>query len=423
MNRFICFITLFIIFLFPFLSNAQNFWQHTSGPDGGDIICLALNSNGHIFAGSRTNGVYLSTDNGNNWSQKNTLLTSPYIRSLAINSNGHIFVGTNPVYGTSGGGIYRSTDNGNTWAQINIGLTGTDIWGIFSLVVSSSGFIFAGTEDYKVFLSTNNGNNWIQVGTLNGSVLSFAITSNGHIFAGTKGGGVYRSTDNGNNWTQINTGLTNKYVQSLAINSIGQIFAGTNVVYRSTDNGNIWTQVSLEPTYITSFAINSSGHIFYGANAAGVYRSTDNGNNWTQLNKGLTNTAVLSLVISPNGYIFAGVDGKVFRSIQSTTSIDETDMGIPPSFVLLQNYPNPFNPITTIKFALPVRAKVNLSIYNLLGEKVAELVNEQLGISNHEIEWNASNYSSGIYFYSINTVPSTSSGQAFREIKKMILVK
>ena len=70
---------------------------------------------------------------------------------------------------------------------------------------------------------------------------------------------------------------------------------------------------------------------------------------------------------------------------------------LPNQYSLKQNYPNPFNPKTTIQFGLPVAEKVIISIYNLLGEKVAVLLNGHRDAGYHEITWNASNLPSGLY--------------------------
>ncbi len=89
---------------------------------------------------------------------------------------------------------------------------------------------------------------------------------------------------------------------------------------------------------------------------------------------------------------------------------------LPITYELYQNYPNPFNPETTIKFAIPKESKVNLSIYNVLGELVSTLVNEQKKPGYYEYELDAPNLASGVYLYRIK------SGD-FVETKKMILLK
>ena len=87
-----------------------------------------------------------------------------------------------------------------------------------------------------------------------------------------------------------------------------------------------------------------------------------------------------------------------------------------------QNYPNPFNPETNIKFTLPELSSVKLIIYNILGEVVSELINEQKDPGYYKVVWNAGNYSSGIYFYSIYA-KSKETNREFKSVRKMLLVK
>lgn len=81
-----------------------------------------------------------------------------------------------------------------------------------------------------------------------------------------------------------------------------------------------------------------------------------------------------------------------------------------------QNYPNPFNPSTTIGFSLPAESSVKLSIYDITGREVATLVNQRLSAGEHKYQWNASNFSSGVYFYRI-------SSPGFEITKQMNLIK
>jgi hypothetical protein len=94
----------------------------------------------------------------------------------------------------------------------------------------------------------------------------------------------------------------------------------------------------------------------------------------------------------------------------------EVEVKGPKEFVLYQNYPNPFNPSTTIKFALPEKTNVELTVYNSLGEKVAEVFNGAMDEGYHEIEFRAESLSSGIYFYRLET-------DKFVNVKKMIVIK
>ena len=97
------------------------------------------------------------------------------------------------------------------------------------------------------------------------------------------------------------------------------------------------------------------------------------------------------------------------------TGIDD-DATLPVSFRLDQNYPNPFNPSTTIEFSLLKSSKTTLIVYNMLGQTVTKIVDGDLQAGSYKYNWNASNLSSGIYFYRIV------SGD-FIETKKMMLIK
>ncbi len=85
-------------------------------------------------------------------------------------------------------------------------------------------------------------------------------------------------------------------------------------------------------------------------------------------------------------------------------------------FFCLFNYPNPFNPSTTIKFAVPKSSNVKIAVYDLTGKELEVLVNEHVQPGTYQTAWNASKYSSGIYFYKLTS-------DNFTETKKMILIK
>jgi hypothetical protein len=106
-----------------------------------------------------------------------------------------------------------------------------------------------------------------------------------------------------------------------------------------------------------------------------------------------------------------------FNGTYKYSNIIVVDVDFTPNqYVLYQNYPNPFNPSTTIKYALPKSSKVNLSVYNVVGEVVSILVNEVQEGGFHEIDLDVSNLPSGIYYYRITA-------DSFVETKKMILMK
>jgi hypothetical protein len=89
---------------------------------------------------------------------------------------------------------------------------------------------------------------------------------------------------------------------------------------------------------------------------------------------------------------------------------------LPTTYNLEQNYPNPFNPSTTIKFQIPNKALVTLKIFDVLGNEVGVLVNREMDTGNYEVEFDAIEIPSGIYFYRLHT-------DSFIETKKMMLIK
>jgi hypothetical protein len=91
--------------------------------------------------------------------------------------------------------------------------------------------------------------------------------------------------------------------------------------------------------------------------------------------------------------------------------------------ILEQNYPNPFNPSTTITFSIFERSTVRLSIFNTLGQKISEILNEVKDAGSYEQSLNASQLSSGIYFYRMDATSAQNSGKTFVETKKMVLLR
>jgi hypothetical protein len=122
---------------------------------------------------------------------------------------------------------------------------------------------------------------------------------------------------------------------------------------------------------------------------------------------------ISSLNASSLSYRLKQID---FNGEYEYSDVVQVDNLAPTDYVLEQNYPNPFNPSTTIKFGLPKKSDVVITIYNSLGAEVATLFNEVREAGSYEIEFNADNFSSGIYYYKIEA-------SQFIETKKMILLK
>ncbi len=124
----------------------------------------------------------------------------------------------------------------------------------------------------------------------------------------------------------------------------------------------------------------------------------------------------ISYLTYDDGYFIFKPDSSITSNFSIITGTPANVSRVPTKYTLAQNHPNPFNPKTVISYQLAGGSDVELSIYNLLGQKVATLVSERRKAGYHQVEWDASLYASGIYYYKIVA------GE-FRSVKKMILLK
>ena len=404
-----------------FSSDNGNTWIHKSNGMRGvyfNSICADSNNNFFgVISGLPT--FYKSSDNGLSWEIFTNDFPFSSVHSIAINQNGHFFAG---IYDEETGiqfGICRSTDNGTSWEIVLEDLE----YLIKEIKIKQNGDIFA-IADIGIFRSTNNGDNWNQVFSEWGP-RALDFNNDGHIFVASIGQGVYRSTDNGENWIQINNGLTSLYTRSIAVNHNGYIFVGSgDGIFRSTDNGDSWHQASsgLSHDLMISIAINQSGYLFAGT-YGGVFWSTDNGENWSELNSGLTGYAVYKLSINPAGYLVASTNNGIFKSINTTTDVNTNSGNLPSKYFLSQNYPNPFNPTTIIRYEIPEQSITMLKVYDVLGNEITTLVNEEKPAGSYEVEFDGVNLTSGIYFYQLRVYPAGSGAGSFVESKKMVLLR
>ena len=415
MNRIILTITLL------FFLNMQNYsqWQKTSLQTTVKINTLAI-SGLNIYAGTNGDGIFESTDNGENWDNRNDGLQSKVIYTLLINGT-TIFAGTAT-------GVSISLNNGLNWETINSGLPEEPVT---SIALDNSSGLFAGTWK-GVYSSTNNGTNWSATDLTTTMPVNSIAVFNSIVFVSTYAGGIFRTENRGNTWTDISiwiieydswTGLeiSRRLVPVYSLNSIGN-----NVIVGAGYNGGIYyspyyfpnfshSTISAQYSPVLCFAFHDTN--LYGANAIGdIFKSDPDGLTWKLLPTSLTNIAIYSLALS-DSYIFAGTENGIWRLKypKGITIVDNIEK-IPASFVLEQNYPNPFNASTKIKFSIPTNGWVSLKVYNIVGEMVDNLIDKYMAQGTYEVDFSPDGLESGVFFYTLIT-------KEFTSTKKLILLK
>ncbi|MCX6151868.1 MAG: choice-of-anchor A family protein [Ignavibacteriales bacterium] len=390
----------------PVGNSDQNNWKSMNNFNSNSVVStLASDAEGNLFAGVVDGSILSSKDGGNTWNKVNNISTKS-IWSIANNGN-ELLAGTET-------GLYRSLDKGNTW--VSAGLSMQDVRTVTS---DNEGSLFASVWGAGVYSSNDNGKTWTSIndGLTNLSVQSLLINSNSDLYASTFGSGVVKFNKANSKWNELTIGYD--YVWSLTKDSKGVLYAGTygNGLYRSVDNGENWIKVnsSLTAKYIYSMTVDGNDNIYASSVANGVFVSKDGGENWKSI--GMDGYGISSMIVNPiSNDLFVGTkSGKVFKSVNGTTSVDKNNE-LPSEFKLSQNYPNPFNPSTTIEFSIAMRGQVTLSIYNMLGQTVRTLIDQELEQGNYNVSVNASELASGVYIYKL-TSPSVSIS------KKMILQK
>ncbi len=150
-----------------------------------------------------------------------------------------------------------------------------------------------------------------------------------------------------------------------------------------------------------------------------ILHTTDGGENWFREGEGLSNEMLYGIwVVSPQEVYVTGNDRTILK-YGLLTGVEQQPTQ-PTEFMLEQNYPNPFNPSTRIQYTIGSRQFVQLNVYDILGNEIATLVNEEKAAGTYEVEFNEASSirypASGIYFYQLRA-------GAYLETKKMILMK
>lgn len=286
--------------------NCHAQWTSVNGPYVAEITALEK-AGGKILAGTLNQGIFVSTDGGDNWSISNSGLGTKYILCFAIDS-GDIYVGTDQ------GGIFKSMDTAKTWLPASSGLPSMPV--VRSMTVMGN-LIFS-TMNQGVYASADNGNSWNSMsnGLPGQAVLSIEKVGNS-LFCGTSNDGVYMSVDSGANWVAANTllpsGMTVFYMKELA----GDLFISTSQgIFKSSNLGSSWSTsgTGIFP-YSSAYGFSSCGSTLYAGTPQGVFYSVNAGATWTSM--GLSDDLVYALLCDA-GNLFAGTHSQALYKYDGT---------------------------------------------------------------------------------------------------------
>lgn len=327
------------------------------------------------------------------------------------------------------GFIYQTENGGEDWyLKDSTDYELNDI----CFVDSDTGFAVGGGRSQTTILkTTDGGENWETIYDAYGGQLytvDFVDLKTG--WAAGERGLIINTLDGFKNFDSNSLDIGSFYFNVIQfINPDTGWVVGSNQIFRTTDGGENWQPLEgLDDQYYNScfFRWFNSGWLgAYKSNTGKILHSIDGGNTWQIQDSSLTGI-IYSIyfideyrgwAVGTNGVIMATTNGGI-------VGIEENDLSnyeSPYRFKLSQNYPNPFNPITNIGYTVraqrAVPQHVNLSIYNILGQKVATLVDKKQPAGSYEVEWDASGFASGVYLFRLE------SDKGFEETKKMILLK
>jgi photosystem II stability/assembly factor-like uncharacterized protein len=388
--------------------------------------------------------VFMSTNSGVNWADITGNMSGVELGCVwAVDSN-LIFAGDVGAPGYNGGNakVWKTTNGGQNWSVIfsTGGNHGYFNGIVFSRTNPTVGIAMSdpaySNDHYYLAKTTDGGNTWFtQTSTPVGDAGFFgSIICIDDQFYGFGVNGapprVIFTTDGGNSWNTKTAGLQSTQVSGFAFSSdktTGLISnSSVPMISRSTDDGSSWstfsTSLPVTSNYISRLIwVYGTDQCYMTAQfgtSGCVGKSMDGGVTWTIMNTDNISDLVDINLVYTGGIVYAyaiNQDDQVIGLVEPV-GVQPINSNVPSAYQLGQNYPNPFNPSTKISFSLPKSDFVKLTVFDLLGREVTSLVKEELKPGTYEVDWNASNYPSGVYFYKLT------SGN-FTETKKMILIK
>lgn len=398
-----------VALLFFMTGSSPGQWIRDESLPASDIPSFIVRGSA-MYAGTDS-AVFISTNMGNGWTRTATLPGSPwFVDALAI-LDGRLYAGT------GGNGVFVSSNSGQDWMPLNQGLVGLGSMQISSFVVRN-GVLYAGTHGAGVFQLQNG--TWSPFGDLSSQVagnVEYLELKGDTLVAGAGGNGyIWYAPGGATDWTGVLVAPLQAepfIIHSLAAFGAALYIGTTYGVYRSTDNGASWIPSSAGVPAGRIVKLISESDTLYAAATAIVthwYRSTD-GLQWTFIEQ---MPLVYAQGFHANRLYTARIDGLWYKDFLPT-SVDQSHQ-LPQRPALEQNYPNPFNPSTNIIYSLPTSGHVILSVFDVLGREVQNLVNEIQTSGSYTVEFAPTGLASGVYYYRLTV------GE-FVQTRKLLLLR
>jgi hypothetical protein len=328
-----------LIFLLTSLSSTVNAqWTITSGPIR-PTVCFAKNSS-YIFAGTSSassfNGVYRTSNQGASWAAVN-------IDGVSTNIEDIVCVGE-AVLAAQGNQIFLSLDNGDNWSSVSSNIGSYTI----TCLAKRGSEVFAAGQG--IYYSNNLGLTWttvipfVNTGAGNSGLSVFGDT----VFVGKLNGGLWRSINGGTTFSSVSTGLSGTGVTNVLKQGNVYLVGSSIGIYRSTNGGSSWQLVTQNVNSVNS--IISSQNILFAAAENGVFFSYDQGLHWFGASDGLS-ISQTTTIFSDDEFLYAGVSqSPVYKRPLSDFSqpsdtcdvivYDTTNVSIYDTTVVIQNDTN-----------------------------------------------------------------------------------
>ncbi|MCX6156406.1 MAG: YCF48-related protein [Ignavibacteriae bacterium] len=421
---------IFFLFITANYSPSQTGWVTQSVPTGTYSLTSVYPVNQNVcfataeYSISTENyyAIYKTTNSGDNWLQVSSgsgwfLKNIKFVDSLT----GFVCGGLNRLYMTEnqyGKCVFKTTNGGQNWNVVFnlISIPGSEMEiNDMCFLNASTGWV--SSRDGSVLKTTNGGINFAAYYTIpvfKKSAVSFSGNMNGWVVGDS--GRVAYTVNGGVNWTVLNKLTTNHFKSVVFLNLYTGYLCGNNGnIYKSTDAGLNWTlQISGVSANLNSvYFLNPDTGWVAGINT--VLKTTNGGLNWINQYSSTTSLNSVRFLNSQMGWACGG-NKMLYTNSGGVVNVKEISSLKPSAYKLYNNYPNPFNPSTRIRIDVTVENPAILKVYDNLGREVITLLDKAMKPGTYEIEFNASNLSSGIYYYNLSS-PNYSS------TKPMVLIK